>query len=95
MKRVRTLLFLAVLGGLSVGQVWAHGGGPELTRGPGGGSEQNATESKHRQLERLQEKMDKIDQQLEDPKLSAKKRAKLEKKLKKLLAKKEKLLAGN
>lgn len=55
-------------------------------------SKEEAELRKRGRLERLQEKIDALDELLGDPKLPAKKRAKLEAKLKKLLKEKDRLL---
>ena len=98
--RMRFMTVVGALACLTVGQAWPHGGGHEPGAGfdpraaGTSGSQQTQAQQRRDQLARLQEKIDKIDEQLENPKLSPKKRAKLEKKLKKLLEKKEKWLAG-
>jgi hypothetical protein len=94
MKSARTLLLLAALGGAGAGQAWSHGGGSEPIERPGPreNPERVEAESKRSRIESLQGKIDKIDEKLENPKLSVKKRAKLEKKLKGLLKEKDELL---
>lgn len=75
---------------------WAHGGGAapghsEQDVDPAA-RERDAEGARRERVESLQAKIDKLDEKLENPKLSVKKRAKLEKKLKKLLDEKNKLL---
>ncbi len=88
------LVVLFTLAGSSV-SVWAHGGGghSEPSQSGNPATEQREAESRRRsRIEALQEKIDKLEKKLEDPALPAKKRAKLEKKLKNLFDKKDKLL---
>lgn len=77
--------------------VWAHGGGAspghaEPRESDPAAERRDAESDRRAHVESLQTKIDKLDEKLENPKLSAKKRAKLEKKLKKLLDEKNKLL---
>lgn len=75
---------------------WAHGGGASPghaePRQGGPAEKRDAERYRRARIESLQAKIDRLDEKLENPKLSAKKRAKLEKKLKKLLDEKNKLL---
>lgn len=77
---------------------WAHGGGAgaghseQRPDADPAARERDAKGARRERIESLQAKIDKLDEKLENPKLSAKKRAKLEKKLKKLLDEKNELL---
>lgn len=99
LKTRRALALLTMLSLSRMEAAWPHGGGsmpdshPANETRPEDDRRAQAERIKNK-LARLQEKIDKIDQRLENPKLSPKKRAKLEKKLKKLLAEKERLLGG-
>lgn len=93
MRALRVLAFL--VGWLGLGNVlaWSHGGGAPHDPGEQRADPEAETRARQRQLAKIQEKIDKLEQQLENPKLSAKKRGKLEKKLKRLLHKKDELLS--
>lgn len=77
---------------------WAHGGGAgpahseQRPDGDTNAVRRDEANVRRERIESLQEKIDKLDEKLENPRLSAKKRAQLEKKLKKLLDKKTNLL---
>jgi hypothetical protein len=78
---------------------WAHGGGAspghtEPRQSDPAAEKRDAESYRRARVESLQVKIDGLDEKLENPKLSTKKRAKLEKKLKKLLDEKNKLLEG-
>jgi uncharacterized protein YlxW (UPF0749 family) len=98
-ERKRMLALLTILCWSRVATAWSHGGGSMPDSHPA--NEAHPEDTRRAQAERvqnkltkLQEKIDKLDERLEDSNLPPKKRAKLEKKLKKLLAEKERLLGG-
>lgn len=97
MKKVCFAVMVAVFGAgasLARAQHGGHGGHGGMSEGPRDYAKEKEEEAKSRQarLGKLQDGIDELEQQLEDGALPAKKRAKLEKKLKKLYAKKDKIL---
>lgn len=91
---IRSILLFALAGFPAA--AWAHGGGSpghaEPRQSDPAAEKRDAESYRRARVESLQAKIDKLDEKLENPKLSAKKRAKLEKKLKKLLDEKNRLL---
>lgn len=94
---VKALVFLGLLAAAFAGEraAWAqhqgHGGMPMAAEPAQSPAE--AKQARNERLTRLQEKIDAIDEKLEDQTLSSRKRAKLEKKRETLLAKKNELLS--
>jgi hypothetical protein len=100
--KLEVIGLLAAALAVPAGFVWAqhggHGGpgGHDTMSMPGSQEDGEREERKSRleKLERLGEKIEKIDSELAKPDIPAKKSAKLNKKLKKLLAQRDRLLPG-
>lgn len=98
--RLATLAALGLFLGPTVGRAWSqhegHGGMGDMGGMSMSDREADArreAESRRNKLTKLQAKIDALEAQLEDPTLPTKKRVSLDKKLKKLYEKKDRLLA--
>lgn len=92
---------LCILGPVLAGRAWGQHGGhdmgamPAMTSMDRAAAVREEVRSRTKKLTKLQEKIDALEARLEDPNLAPKKRPGLEKRLKKLYAKKDQILGAD